>query len=159
MTETRTRWRDKPKLKYSTVNTKTGHLMTVNYREAKWTKTFKFSARTQGYSQSKYAQLYKHKHCYKVNWNLSSSLEYLSSWLATTEKKGNSVWQPAEWCRAPSQSGSHGNQASEQAFEMQNKRMTKCGPCPLFLLLSAPTASADTPTLHAERLRWRQRQM
>lgn len=119
----------------------------------------KFSARRQGCSQSKYAQLYKHKHCSNANWNPSSSLEYLSSWLATTEKKGNSVWQPAERCRAPSQSGSHGNQASEQAFKMQNKRMTKCSPCPLFLLLSAPTASAHTPTPHAERLRWRRRQM
>lgn len=52
-------------------------------------------------------------------------------------KKGNRVWQPAEWCRAPSQSRSHGNQASEEASEIQNKRMTKCSPCPLILLLSA----------------------
>ncbi len=91
----------------------------------------KFHACWQGSSQSTYAQLYKHKHSSRVNWDLSISLEHLSSWLATIEKREQCLTACRERCRASSQSSSHGNQAGEQAFETQNKRMTKCNPCPL----------------------------
>lgn len=64
------------------------------------------------------------------------TLEYLSSWLATTEKKGNSVWQASESDAALLHKAAHMViKPEEQAFEIQNKRMTKCSPCP-FLSLS-----------------------
>ena len=71
----------------------------------------------------------------------SSSAEYLSSWLATTEKKGEQcLTGRGERRRAPSQSSSHGNQAGERAFEMRKQKDDKVQPLSsIFLLLSAPS--------------------
>lgn len=65
----------------------------------------------------------------------SSSAEYLSSWLATMggkEKKGNSVWQAAESDAALLHKAAHMViKPASGPLRRENKRMTKCSPCPL----------------------------
>lgn len=67
----------------------------------------KFSAHCRISTQSKHAQLCKHKQSPRVNWKLSFALEYLSSWPATIGKWEQCLTGLGEQCRAPSQSGSH----------------------------------------------------
>lgn len=66
----------------------------------------------------------------------SSSAEYLSSWLATMggerKKREQCLTGRGERRRAPSQSSSHMViKPASGPLRRENKRMTKCSPCPL----------------------------
>lgn len=86
--------------------------------------------------KAKYAQLYKHKHGSRVHWNL-----FLFCWISFLmtghngggkEKKGNSVWQAAESDAALLHKAAHMViKPASGPLRRENKRMTKCSPCPL----------------------------
>lgn len=86
--------------------------------------------------KAKYAQLYKHKHGSRVHWNL-----FLFCWISFLmtghngggeEKKGNSVWQAAESDAALLHKAAHMViKTASGPLRRENKRMTKCSPCPL----------------------------
>lgn len=83
-----------------------------NCKEVKCIKMLKFSAHRLSNSQSKYAQLYKHKQCCKVNWSLPS--------LHDRPQQGEK-----ETCQFREHKlSSHANQVGQWDFEMLNKRET-----------------------------------
>lgn len=108
---------------YGTMNTERG-----NCKEVKCMKMLKFSARQLSNSQSKYAQLYKHKQCCKVNWSLHDR----------PQRGEKETWRSIEHKRS-----SHANQVGEWDSEMLNKRETaaqrpRAAPLASFCLLQLP---------------------
>lgn len=99
-----------------------------NCKEAKCMKMLKFSARQLSNSQSKYAQLYKHKQCCKVNWSLHDR----------PQRGEKETWRSIGHKRS-----SHANQVGEWDSEMLNKRETaaqrpRAAPLASFCLLQLP---------------------
>lgn len=99
-----------------------------NCKEVKCMKMLKFSARQLSNSQSKYAQLYKHKQCCKVNWSLHDQ----------PQRGEKETWRSIEHKRS-----SHANQVGEWDSEMLNKRETaaqrpRAAPLASFCLLQLP---------------------
>lgn len=129
--------RDKQELKHGTLNAKRGYLITENYRGVKLMKRCWNATHVGGgSSQSKVCTVVQ------TQTRLQSTLEpfplllniFPHDWpqWGGKEKKGNSVWQAAESDAALLHKAAHMViKPASGPLRRENKRMTKCSPCPL----------------------------